>query len=51
MHHRHDGFIAFKFVPLIADHSELVLAGGERSDVPRDVVAPSDRLHPVNTAK
>ena len=50
MHHRHDRLVAFKFVPFVANSGEIVLTRGEWTDVPCDVVAPSNRLHPMNAA-
>ena len=51
MKHRHDAFVEFEPVPLVPLDGKLVLMVNERSYVPRDVVAPADRLHPVNAAR
>lgn len=51
MHHRNDRLVALQLVPFIPGNSKLILTSGQRSDVPCDVVAPSDRLHPVNASE
>lgn len=50
MEHRNDGLEALQLIPLVPFDSELVLPGGERSDVPRYIIAPAHRLHPVHAA-
>lgn len=48
VHHRHDALVALQLIPLVPFDRELVLAGRQRSYVPCDVVAPTDRLHPMH---
>lgn len=49
--HGHDGLEVLHLVPLVPFEGEAVLATGERPDVPRDVVAPARRLHPMNATR
>lgn len=51
VYHWHDGFVAFKLVPLVAGDGQLVLSSCQRANVPSDVVAPSNGLHPVNASE
>lgn len=48
MFERNDWLEVLQFVPLIPLDRQDVLLGGERSDIPCDVVAPADRLHPMH---
>lgn len=48
MHHRHDRLEALQLVPLIPLDRQLVLPCGERPDVPCNIIAPSNRLHPMH---
>ena len=48
MDHRYDRFERLQFVPFVTLDCQLILASRERTDVPRDVIAPADRLHPMN---
>lgn len=50
MHHGHDALVALEFVPFVAFDAELILTGGQWSNIPRDVIAPANCLHPMHTA-
>lgn len=50
MHHRHDTFEVLQFVPFIAFDGQTVLSCRQRAHIPCNVIAPSDRLHPMHTA-
>lgn len=50
VYHWHYGLVAFQLIPLVAGNSEFVLTCCEWTDVPRDIVTPSDGLNPVNAA-
>ena len=49
--HGHDTLEALQLVELVALDGQLVLARRQRTDVPGDVIAPTDGLHPVDTAR
>lgn len=49
VHHRNDAFVAFKLVPLVPLNRQLVLPRCQWTDIPCDIVAPSDGLHPMHT--
>lgn len=51
VHHRHDALVALQLVPLVALDAELILPRSQRPDVPGDVIAPADGLHPVHAAR
>lgn len=50
MYHGHDALETLIFVPFIAFDAQLILSGRQWSNIPCDIVAPSDRLHPMHTA-
>ena len=51
VNHRHFRLVALELVPLVPLHRHVVLLGGERPDVPLDVVAPALGLDPVDAAR
>lgn len=51
MHHRHDALEALQLIPLVPIDRQVILARRQRTHIPGDIVTPSDRLHPVHTAR
>ena len=50
VYHGYDGLEILQFVPLVALGGEVVLLGSERADVPRNVIAPTGGLDPMDCA-
>lgn len=50
MYHRYDTLEMLQFVPLVALDGQTVLPGCQWTDIPCNIVAPTDRLHPMHTA-
>lgn len=48
MKHGDNGLEVLYFVPFISFDSQLILSSSQWSDIPGDVIAPSDSLHPVD---
>ncbi len=49
MYHRNYTLVTLQFIPLVPFDGQQVLTRSQRTNVPGDVIAPTDGLHPMNT--